>query len=233
MKKIIFSMLVAGFSCAAFAQVDTVISTNTDATVTNGTITTTTDYNAYSTYIATPPEYMSSYVLRDYPMATDVKWRQENDWWHGYYMNNGVPNHVYYNSAGQTFTVALPVRQSWIPETVISKAVELYGPVIYDINTMKGTNNQEIYTVRLLENGQLSTIWIGEDGTRIMDVYRMETSTENAALSTDVQTTPATPTSTEMNIDKDTKMKIKVENSDGTETKTKIKNGKVKTKTDD
>ncbi len=236
MKKILFSMLLATGSCVAFAQVDSVKTTmDNTTTMDNGTMTTTTDYNAYSTYTAIPPDYMGSYVVRDYPMATDVRWRQENDWWHGYYVTNGMPNHVYYNSSGQSFTVALPVRQSWVPETVVTKAVELFGPVIYDINSLKGTGEEEIYTVRLLENGQLSTIWIKEDGTRVLDVYRMETSSENAALNgnMNVQDNTNTNLNTDMNLDKDAKIKIKVKNSDGTETKTKIKDGKVKTKTDD
>lgn len=227
MKKIIFSMILAGSGCVAMAQTDSMYVTN------DGVLSTTSDYNAFSTYTAIPPDYMSSYVLRDYPTAADVKWRQENDWWHSYHVVNGVPNHVYYNAAGQTFNVALPVRQSWVPETVVSKTVELFGPVVYDINAVRGTGTNEIYTVRLLENGQLSTVWIDANGNRVMDVHRMETSSENAALGTGTYQT-TTPSSVEtMNFDKDTKVKIKVENSDGTETKTKIKNGKVKTKTDD
>jgi len=253
MKKLFMTMLVAGSSCAVFAQEDSMRTTmgtvgdssviTTDPSINaNGSMTTSSDYNAFSTYTAMPPEYMGSYVLRDYPGAADVKWRQENDWWHGYYVTGGTPAHVYYNTAGQTFTVALPVRQSYVPETVVSKAVEMYGPVLYDINTIKGSSKEDVYAVRIIENGQLSTVWIGEDGNRVMDVYRIETSTDNAAMGTEnIQpgvTTEASMTtdagsSANMNVSTDgaTKTKIKTKNSDGTETKTKIKSGTTKTKT--
>jgi len=251
MKKIFMTMLVAGSSCAVFAQEDsmrTTAGTMGDSTVittdpsmnANGSMTTSSDYNAFSTYTAMPPEYMGSYVLRDYPGATDVKWRQENDWWHGYYVTGGTPSHMYYNTAGQTFTVALPVRQSYVPETVVTKAVEMYGPVLYDISTIKGSNKEDVYAVRIIENGQLSTVWIGEDGNRVMDVYRIETSSDNAAMDnqsmqTGVTTdgTITTDAGTNMNTttEGNTKTKIKTKNSDGTETKTKIKSGTVKTKT--
>jgi hypothetical protein len=244
MKKIVLAALLVGSSYAVFAQTDTSVTNKTNTTNTtmdngmNNTMMTTADYNAFSTYTATPPDYMHSYVLRDYPTAADLKWRQEGDWWHGYYLNNGMPSHVYYTTGGNTFTVALPVRQSWVPDDVVSKAVTLYGPMLYDINTVKGTNSQDIYTIRILENGQMSTVWMDANGNKALDVYRMETTSDNAAMgtgTTEVQTSTTTEvnTSTDMNMNnsKDTKTKIKVKNADGTETKTKMKDGKVKTKT--
>src|SRR5690606_4261391 len=101
---IFFSVFLAGSSCVALAQVDSMKTTMTD----DGIMVTTTDYNAFSTYTATPPLYVNSYILKDYPTATDVRWRQEGEWWHSYHVNNGMPVPVYINDAGESFNVALP-----------------------------------------------------------------------------------------------------------------------------
>jgi len=243
MKKIVFALILAGSSCVVFAQVDSlqidvtsdslkheqtmngIIPGDTMDIMDNGMMTVTSDYNAYSSFISIPPVYMNGFVMRDYPTATDVRWRQEGEWWHGFYMNNGVPKHVYYNDAGQNFALALPVRQSWVPDEVVTKAVELYGPVIYDISTAQGSYDQEIYTVRIIENGQLSTIWIDENGDRVLDVHRMETTNDNAAMGSEPNDQNRLNNQDEMSNDPagKTKMKIKTESSDGTETKTKIK----------
>ena len=171
--------------------------------------------------------------MRDYPAATNLHWRLDNtDWWHAYYVDaNNMPMHVYYNTGGNTYTVSLPVKQTWVPEAVVTKSVQLYGPVLYDINMIKGTNKQDLYAVRILENGVASTVWMDENGNKVMDVYRLETTTDKAAMGTEQTTT------TEMKMETDnsteTKTKVKTENSDGTETKTKTKtkDGKTKTKT--
>ncbi|MFL5739166.1 MAG: hypothetical protein ACJ75B_03035 [Flavisolibacter sp.] len=141
---------------------------------TNNSLNNNTSYNAYGSFNATPPDYVQSYVTRDYPTATDVKWQQSADWWHGYYMNNGQPVNTYYNTAGQSFTVALPVRESLVPDAVVSRAISTYGPTLYDITSVKGTNGQDIYMVRTLENGQITSQWMGEDGTKVIDVYRTD-----------------------------------------------------------
>jgi len=197
-------------------------------------------YNAYSNFTATPPDYVSGYVLRDYPTATDVRWQQTSDWWHGYYMNNGQPMNVYYNTAGVTYNVALPVRQTLVPDAVVSKAVGMFGPTLYDINTIKGANRQDVYVVRTLQNGQVSSQYMDENGTTVSDIYRVEATdpmmmNNNAALSNDTNmstTTNGMSSSTSdmstSNTDNAGKLKIKTKTSDGKKTKTKIVNGTVK-----
>jgi hypothetical protein len=156
-------------------------------------------------------------------------------------MENGEPMHVYYNDAGQTFRVAIPVKQSFIPEDVVNVVVNQYGPMVYDVNTIKGAHGQEIYHVRLLENGQLVHQYLNADGTPAIDVWRIDVA--DSDLHTDMNTTSnsavaedeaADSNIKEMKIKRDgDELKIKTETKDGKETKTKIKNGKVKTKTDD
>ena len=220
MKKTFLAMLMAGCSCAVFAQEIT------------GTLSTSSSYNAYGTFMATPPVTVQNYVVRDYPTATKIYWQQSSpDLWHGYYVTNGQPTHLYYPisfhvpTAATSFTVALPVRQTLVSEDVVAKSIELFGPTMYDINIVKGTNKQEVYVVRTLENGQLSSQYIDADGNRVLDIYRVETEDDHAAMTTD----PPVTTVDTMNDDA-SKVKIKTKTSDGKETKTKMKNGKIKTK---
>src|SRR6476659_434478 len=108
MKKTFLAMLLAGSSFAVFAQTDSV-KTNATIADTTASMTTNSSYNAYSTYTATLHNGMVNYVMRDYPAATGIRWQQSGDWWHGYYVNAGMPVHLFYNERGQTFTAALPV----------------------------------------------------------------------------------------------------------------------------
>lgn len=263
MKKTFLALLLAGSTCAAFAQVDTMgrgsigNTTNTGVFDTSmsssvGTLSSNDTYNAYSSYNAAAPEYVYSYVLRDYPGVTDVHWMQTPDWWHGYYLTNGQPMHVYYNTTGQTFTASLPVKQNLIPDEVVSKANAMWGPSVYDITTVKGAQGQDVYLVRTIENGQLSSQWIGADGSKVIDIYRvdnadpmtngsMNATSPQPAMSTDAATTTTTDASTttdattsDMSTTTDSstgsdKIKIKTRTPDGKKKVTKIVNGKVTT----
>src|SRR5690348_4560752 len=114
MKKTLLLMLLAGSSCAVFAQNDSLgrmngnmnRATSTDtmnslnrtsdnsAWGDNNQLYSNSNYNAYGLYTATAPDYVQGYVLRDYPMATNLHWQQNNDWWHAYYLNGTEPMNV-------------------------------------------------------------------------------------------------------------------------------------------
>ena len=123
MKKTFLAMLLAGSSVAVFAQTDS-LKTDMSNPNTTQSMTTNSSYNAYSTYTATLPTGMQNYVMRDYPAATGIRWQQSGDWWHGYYVNAGMPVHLFYNERGQTFTAALPVHQSYVPDAVSTTSKE-------------------------------------------------------------------------------------------------------------
>jgi len=146
----------------------------TGQTGTNNNLSNSGTYNAYGTFTATPPDYMSGYISRDYPMASDIRWQQNADWWHGYYMYNDMPTHLYYNTAGQNFTVALPVHQTLIPDAVVTKANQLWGPTLYDITMIKGSQGQDVYHIRTIENGTVSDQWVDENGNKVIDVFRVD-----------------------------------------------------------
>ncbi|HEU4470817.1 MAG TPA: hypothetical protein VFR58_07040 [Flavisolibacter sp.] len=222
MKKTILALLMTGGSCAVFAQTDTSMmrrdtmqmqtQSNTDMqmqTTTqdssmqmqNGTLSSAGNYNAYNSFTATVPDYMQTYVMRDYPTASDIRWRQTGDWWHGYSVANGQPTHMYYNNSGQTFTVSLPVRQGLVPETFMSRAVEMFGPTLYDVSVIKGTHGQEVYHIRTIENGQLGHHWLDESGNKTLDIYREDSTvmTNGTSMGTDANGTQMQQQSNGMN----------------------------------
>jgi hypothetical protein len=260
MKKTILALALLSAG-AVFAQTDTTrtnstttnnttnstentnMNTNTNTNMdNNGTLTNSSAYNAYANYTTTAPGYMNIYLQRDYPAASNVWWTQSGDWWHSYYMNGNQPMHVYYNQSGTSYTVSLPVRQNLVPESVIGKVNQMFGPTVYDVTTVRGSNGQDIYLVRTLENGQIASQWIGEDGSKVIDVYRVETTDMNSVNG--MNNNMNSNTNTNMNISTtdnstntmSTDANANTTNSTNTQTmKTKTKvtdNGKkVKTKT--
>jgi len=265
MKKTILSWLLISSSFVVFAQIDTTRQ-NTDTTKRdmnmNSSTNVTTDsmgvnnnmnnnmnsttssnaYNAYGTTSVSIPYRAQVNLQKDYPMVTanNITWAQQGEWYHGTYMNNGRYSHIYYDDRGNTWTVSMPVIQSYVPDDVVSKATTMFGPMIYDVTTLKGDSaHSTIYQIRTIENGQVKAQWIGEDGSSIMDPFRSDIVTDvntstNAAMdngntdSTNMNNMDSTKHNMDMNNMEGKEIKIKTETSDGKETKVKIKDGKVK-----
>jgi hypothetical protein len=214
MKKTILSLLLITCSFMVFAQIDTT-RRYTDTTrrdtmnmynqnvtgqpdsmgVTNynnnpDTSTSVSAYPAYGTTSVTIPYRAQVNLQKDYPMVTanNIVWTQQGEWYHGTYMNNGRYSHIYYDDRGNTWTVAMPVIQSYVPDDIVSKATTMFGPMIYDVTTLKGDSaHSTIYQIRTIENGQVKAQWIGEDGSSIMDPFRVDVVTDvntstNAAM---------------------------------------------------
>lgn len=257
MKKTILSFMVMCCGCAVFAQTGNDSAwhnnntTNNSMRTSDDMSTSMTSNNAYSAYglnTVVVPASVDVYLRRDYPNAENVMWQQTGDWYHGIYTNNGRFSHVYYNMAGKTYNLALPVTQTYVPDDVVSKISSKFGPMVYDITTLQGANDQNIYQVRVLENGQLRSEWIGEDGNSINDPYRTgddemlnntmsngmnqpQSSMNNTMQNSNTSTT-STTTEVKVKAEGD-ELKIKTKNSDGKETKLKIKDGEIKKKVDD
>jgi hypothetical protein len=211
MKKTILSWLLISSSFMVFAQIDTT-RRNTDTTgrdttnMYNSNVTSSTDsmgvnnnmnnnmnsttssnaYNAYGTTSVTIPYRAQMNLQKDYPMVTsnNISWTQQGEWYHGTYMNNGRYSHIYYDDRGNTWTVSMPVIQSYVPDDIVNKATTMFGPMIYDVTTLKGDSaHSTIYQIRTIENGQVKAQWIGEDGSSIMDPFRSDVNTStNAAM---------------------------------------------------
>ncbi len=223
MKKTILSWLLISSSLMVFAQIDTtrqaMDTTKRDTTnmynATNPTRNTDTTgvhnnmnanvssnaYNAYGAKSVTIPYRAQLNLQKDYPMAANanIAWTQAGEWYHGTYMNNGRYSHIYYDDRGNTWTVALPVTESYVPDDIVSKATTMFGPAIYDLTTLKGDSaHPSIYQIRTIDNGQVKAQWIGDDGSSIMDPFRsdvqvnMNTSTNAAKDNSNVNNADST-----------------------------------------
>lgn len=193
MKKMIFCLFFAGTSCALFAQIndslnqkwsDTTRTTddtrllnkasqNTNSTTgINTSMNSSNAYNAYGPVVTNVPATINMNFEKTYPSATNTVWQQHGDWYLATYAANGRYTHVYYDQRGNTYTLALPVIQTYVPDEIINKVSSMYNGKVYDITALKGANNQNIYQVRTLENGEMKSQWMGDDGNAIMDPYR-------------------------------------------------------------
>jgi hypothetical protein len=287
MKKTILSLILIGGSCMVFAQnetkdtttrptsntydssrtmnntninngIQTPVSNSGDTANTKSAMSSNNAYNAYGTTSVNIPYRAQMNLQKDYPTANNITWTQSGDWYHGTYMNNGRYSHIYYDDRGNTYSVSMPVTETYVPDDIMNKVTTMFGPMVYDVTTLKGdSSHQNIYQVRTLENGQVKSQWIGDDGSSIMDPFRAEMSTEvnsnpqssntnlhnnadstssgnngsmnsnNSSASGNVKTSDSTASG--MNNGNST-IKIKAKTPDGKETKTKITNGEVQKK---
>jgi hypothetical protein len=260
MKKTLIALLFVGSSSALLAQTVT-DSTNSNPNTTtddmnamdnNSTTSVSTgNYNAYGTVAVDVPATVRYSFQKDYPNVTGAQWYQTpNGQLRVMYkdMNNQDMDVYYYGTSAQSYMVSLPVRQSLTPDDIITKAKSMFGMSVYDINRVKAANNEDVYHVRLLDNGQVRSVWISEQGTEVAaaDVFRTaEASGTDVINEVNTSTNEATDSNTDMNnnasettIDNtttttpdnsaSTETKIKMKSSDGT--KIKSKEGEIKVK---
>lgn len=273
MKKIFLATVFAASGLMLFAQDSTnTINPNTNnanssTQMNNGTTssasnqtynsTSTADYSAYGI-----PNYVQQNFQTAHPEASNLMWDKPTaDWYHGYYSNNNgrytnvyYSTDPYYNSAYYPervtgYSVSLPVLETYVPDAVITTATNLYKQNLYDITAVKGAN-QNLYQVRVLDNGQVRTMWIDSAGTSTADIYRKDdinTSAENSNTINSTQSNAAmdnsnTNMSTNMHDNgmpmkadkhhkhgkKHLKTKMKMKTRDGKKMISKTKNGKSK-----
>ena len=97
----------------------------------------------------------------NYPTAGTVTWvPMTSDWWYATYKtdNNRVVR-VYYNTQpwylmrGESFKASLPVLNTYVPDAVITNAINTYGNDLYSITRRVSNGNEEVYHVTLIKNG--------------------------------------------------------------------------------
>jgi hypothetical protein len=160
------------------------------------------NYAAYGNTLAVPGNLQTSFQ-KDYPTAFNPSWQQSGDWYRASFNNQNRNVMVYYAPNGNSYSVALPVLNGYIPEEVITKSLSMYNNSLYSITRVKAANGQDAYQVSLIDGGVARTEFIGEDGTSFaaIDVFRhddaemangeLQTSSSNAA---NAESTPATTT---------------------------------------
>lgn len=96
-----------------------------------------------------------------YPMTTTVTWMPNGeDWWYATYKsdNNRIVR-VYYNTQpwymmrGESFKASLPVLNTYVPDVVITNAINTYGNNLYSITRRLSNGNDEVYHVTVIKNG--------------------------------------------------------------------------------
>ena len=116
--------------------------------------------SAYDNTVQVPTTIRANFQA-SYPNATTVTWMpMTNDWWYATYKtdNNRIVR-VYYNTQpwymmrGESFKASLPVLNTYVPDVVITNAINTYGDNLYSITRRLSTGTEELYHVTVIKNG--------------------------------------------------------------------------------
>ena len=128
------------------------------------------------------PEHSSQVptVIREnfqasYPSVTTATWMPvTNDWWYATYKENNRIVRVYYNTQpwymmrGESFLASLPVLNTFVPDVVITNAINTYGNDLYSITQKLSTGNEESYHVTVIKNGLSEVILMNRLGVVVV-----------------------------------------------------------------
>ena len=159
-------------------------------------------YNAYGTVAVDVPSTVRYSFQKDYPSVTNAQWYQTpNGQLRVMYkdVNNQDMDVYYYGNSAQSYMVSMPVMQSFTSEDIVAKAKSMFGLNVYDINRVKAANNEYVYHLRLLNNGQVKSVWLSEQGTEVAatDVFRTADANDDIIQETNTTTNSSGNTSTE------------------------------------
>ena len=145
MKKIFFAAIIMAAAYTVSAQTVVSYKTSTD------------DFD----YSAQVPTEIRANFQTSYPTVTAVTWMpMSTDWWYATYKtdNNRIVR-VYYNTQpwymmrGESFKASLPVLNTYVPDLVVTNAINTYGNNLYSITRRLSTANEEMYHVTVIKNG--------------------------------------------------------------------------------
>lgn len=68
----------------------------------------------------------------------------------------------------QTTPASLPVLQTDISSTTLTSLKSKYGDKLYDVTKLKAMSGQDIYLIRVIDNGQISSDYIDENGNTVL-----------------------------------------------------------------
>lgn len=156
MKKIYFAAMILAATYTVSAQEVVVYKTITN------------DFD-YSSQV---PATIRTNFQASYPTANTVTWMpMTDDWWYATYKtdSNRIVR-VYYSTQpwymmrGESFKASLPVLNTFVPELVITNAINTYGNNLYSITKRLSTGNEESYHVTIIKNGASEVILMNGQG---------------------------------------------------------------------
>jgi len=112
-------------------------------------------------YSAQVPATIRANFQASYPSTATVTWMpMTSDWWYATYKtdNNRIVR-VYYNTQpwymmrGESFKASLPVLNTYVPDVVITNAINTYGNNLYSITRRLSNGSDEVYHVTIIKNG--------------------------------------------------------------------------------
>lgn len=133
-------------------------------------------------YTAQVPTTIRENFQASYPTATTVTWMpMTNDWWYATYKtdNNRIVR-VYYNTQpwymmrGESFKASLPVLNTYVPDVVITNAINTYGNNLYSITRRLSTGSDELYHVTVIKNGVSEVTLMNAQGVVYTDMNKGE-----------------------------------------------------------
>ena len=133
-------------------------------------------------YSAQVPVTIKTNFQASYPNVTTVTWMpMTNDWWYATYKtdNNRVVR-VYYNTQpwymmrGENFKASLPVLNTFVPDAVVTNAINTYGDNLYSITRRLPTGTDEMYHVTVIKNGKSEIIVMNAQGVVYNDMNKGE-----------------------------------------------------------
>ena len=129
-------------------------------------------------YSSQVPVTIKTNFTSSYPTATTVTWMpMTSDWWYATYKsdNNRIVR-VYYNTQpwymmrGESFKASLPVLNTYVPDVVITNAINTYGNNLYSITRRVPNGSEEVYHVTVIKNGVSEIALMNSQGVVYTDL---------------------------------------------------------------
>lgn len=111
------------------------------------------------------------------PSTTNVVWLpMGTDWWYATYKtdNNRIMR-VYYNTEpwhlmrNNGFKASLPVFNTYVPDLIVTNAINSYGNNLYSITRRNSTGTEEVYHVTVIKNGVSEIVMMNGQGVVMND----------------------------------------------------------------
>jgi len=129
-------------------------------------------------YSSQVPASIRANFVANNPTTATVTWMpMTSDWWFATYKsdNNRIVR-VYYNTQpwymmrGESFKASLPVLNTYVPDVVITNAINTYGNNLYSITRRVSNGNDEVYHVTVIKNGVSEIALMNNQGVVFTEV---------------------------------------------------------------